>query len=93
LHSQRKRQITDGKFDHAAQLLRREVRADGIKVTTINPGVVKRTYMAAQTYEAAKRAVAQLQGSTPEEVSSRCFDVGKNDKLNNPVPTGQQISR
>lgn len=68
------------------QLLRREVWADGIRVSVINPGVVKRTYMTARTYEAAKRTVAAIRGCTPEEISSQTFDVGKNDTLKNPVP-------
>lgn len=69
-----------------AQLLRREVWADRIQVTVINPGVVKRTYMTAQTYEAAKRTVAQIKGCASADISPRTFDTGKNEKLQNPTP-------
>ena len=65
-------------------VLRRELKQFGIKVIITNPGVVRNTYMPHYQHHAMKNLLAKADNCSPEDISERVYDYGKNTKLRQP---------
>ena len=65
-------------------VLRRELKQFGIKVIITNPGVVRNTYMPHYQHHAMKNLLAKADNCSPEDISERVYDYGKNTKLKQP---------
>lgn len=65
-------------------VLRRELKRFGIKVVLVNPGVIHSTYMTAHQHEGSKQAVAEMDGCSPEGISTMSLEQGKNTAIKQP---------
>ena len=63
------------------RIMHQELKRKGITISTVNPGVIGRTYMAARAQQSAKEFVAKIDGCSPDDVEAKSFDLGNPDTV------------